>query len=111
MATGVGSVNDVRRVARLLSREGAGPSPRPSRWLAFWPLGLRPCPAAVHRLVEDPQPPVEQLWRERVTVVKLTMMLDVVDLVVGCIEDDAAPVVGDGADLGLPVDEPGAEVK
>jgi hypothetical protein len=73
--------------------------------------GVRTGPAAVDGVVEDLEPLVKQLRGERIALVERSMGLDHIDLVVGCVEDDVAPVVGNGLGVGLPVDEPGAEVK
>jgi len=60
--------------------------------------------------VEDLQPPVEELRGERQVIVEVAVALDDVDLVALCVEQDMTPVVGDCADVGLPVDEPRPEV-
>ncbi|MCA9764561.1 MAG: hypothetical protein KC544_15680, partial [Gemmatimonadetes bacterium] len=61
--------------------------------------------------MEDVEPAVEELWRERGLLVEVTVSFDDVDVVAGCVEQDVTPVIGDGADVGPPVDEALAEVE
>ena len=107
----VGTAIDVGWAATPRSRGTCGPSPKPADGSLLGDRGVRAGRAAVDGVVEDMEPLVKQLRGERIALVERSMVLDHIDLVVGCVEDDVAPVVGDGLDVGLPVDEPGAKLK
>lgn len=93
------------------SEETLGHCPSHTR-SAFCGLGsVRAAPAALDGVGEDLEPAIEDFGSERRLIVEMAVVLDGVDVVSGGVEQHVTPIVGDRADVGLPVDESGFKVE